>query len=127
MANEVDLRLKYKQEKGDVLITDLRGVIDESLSNIMNTRVGNRLFNRGFGSSVTNLLFEPMTPFVGKFLLLEIEKVLDKFEPRVELLFSQSEVIPDYDNNGYYIKVVYRILQTNDTSEFNTFLERLIR
>jgi phage baseplate assembly protein W len=127
MVNEVDLNLFYKQRKGDVLITDLRGVIDESIANILNTRIGNRLFNRGFGSTVTDLLFEPMTPFVGKFLLIEIEKVLDRFEPRVELIFSQSEVRADYDNNGYDIRIVYRILQTNDVSEFNTFLDRLTR
>lgn len=127
MVNEVDLNLFYKQKKGDVLITDLRGVIDESIANILNTRIGNRLFNRGFGSTVTDLLFEPMTPFVGKFLLLEIEKVLDRFEPRVELVFSQSEAIADYDNNGYEIRIVYRILQTNDVSKFNTFLNRLTR
>ena len=127
MVNEVDLRLKYKQQKGDVLITDLRGVIGESISNILNTRTGNRLFNRGFGSTITDLLFEPMTPFVGKFLLLEIEEVLDRYEPRIELVFSQSQVVPDYDNNGYYLKIVYRILQTNDVSEYNTFLERLTR
>lgn len=127
MVNEVDLRLKYKQQKGDILVTNTSGVIDESIANIMNTRTGNRLFNRGFGSTVTDLLFEPMSPFAGVFLLLEIQKVLDRLEPRVNLLYSQSQVIPDYDNNGYYVKLVYRIIQTNDTSEFNTFLERLSR
>lgn len=127
MVNEVDLRLKYKQQKGDVLIQDLRGVINESISNIMNTRVGNRLFNRGFGSTISDLLFEPMTAFVGEFLLLEVNSVIRKFEPRVELVFSQSRVIPDYDNNGYFIKITYRILQTNETAEFDTFLNRLQR
>lgn len=127
MAEDVDLRLKYKQERGDILVSGIKESVNESIKNILNTNIGTRLFNRGFGSQISNLLFEPMTDFVARFLLIEIQQVLERLEPRVELSYSQSQVLPDFDNNLYEIRLVYRILDNEDTGEFNTFLERNVR
>lgn len=127
MVDEVDLRLKYKQEKGDILVSGLEATINESLRNIFATNIGTRLFNRNFGSRITNLLFEPMSDSVSKFILIETQQVLERLEPRVLLSYSQSQVIPDFDNNAYRVKLIYNILNTEDTGEFNTFLERIVR
>ena len=123
MVNEVDLRLRYKQEKGDILVTGLVPVINESIKNILGTRIGNRLFNRSFGSSITSLLFEPMSDAVARFILIETQQVLERLEPRIIVSSNRSQIKPDYDNNLYTIRLKYIVLETGETGEFNTFLE----
>ena len=126
MTDETDLRLRYKQEKGDILVTGLVGTINESLRNIFTTNIGSRLFNRTFGSKLESLLFEPMSDSTARIMLIEINQVIDRFEPRIEISYAQSQVIPDFDNNLYRVRIQYRILETEDTGEFNIFLERSI-
>ena len=125
MVEEVDLRRRYKQERGDILVSGLVETINESLKNILGTQTGTRLFNRDFGSRIANLLFEPMSDSVAKFLQIEIQQVIERFEPRIEISYAQSQIIPVFDQNLYRVKLVYRIISSEDTGEFNTFLERL--
>lgn len=123
MANEVDLRRNYKLEPGNVLITNTVDAINESIKNILGTMVGSRLFNRGFGSRLAFLLFEPMSEITSTLIKLEIQDALDVWEPRVEIVFGQSEIIPIYDKNIYQIRLVYRIIDSQDVGEFDSFLE----
>lgn len=125
MVDETDLRLRYKQERGDIVVSGLVPVINESLRNILDTQIGTRLFNRGFGSKIRNLLFEPMSSVVAKIILLEVQQALELFEPRVRLLYSESQVFPDYDNNLYKVKLYYEIINSQEVGEFDTFLRRL--
>lgn len=123
----VDLRLRYKQTEGDVLVSGIVASVNESISNILNTRQGSRLFNRGFGTGLSSLLFEPMGELTGSLLLLAIDQAISKYEPRVQISFNDSEVIPDYDNNGYLIRITYQILGRQEVGEFDTFLSSELR
>ena len=38
----------------------------------------------------------------------EIENSINNFEPRVSLIDVQT--IPDYDNNGFNVNIVYRVV-----------------
>ena len=127
MVQEVDLRLRYKQERGDILVSNTEEAINESLRNIFDTNIGTRLFNRSFGSRIQNILFEPMSEVSAKFILMEMQQVVDRLEPRVKLIQSQSQIIPEFDNNAYNVRLTYRILDTDDTGNFNLFLERIVR
>ena len=122
-----DLRLRYKQEQGDVLVKGLVASINESISNIINTMQGTRLFNRGFGAGIGNLLFEPMSDQNASILLISVDQAIERHEPRARLLFNQSEAIPDFDNNGYELRLVYQVLGREETSEYDTFLESQLK
>lgn len=124
MVDETDLRARYRQERGDVLVKGEAEVIKESLRNIFSTTTGSRFFNRGFGSRLNFLLFEPMSDTTAKFILIEIQQTLERFEPRVQLNFRTSDVVPDFDNNLYRLKLQYVLVQTNTTSSFELALER---
>ena len=122
MTESIDLRLRYKMTEGDVLIRGRNGAINESIRNILGTTLGTRLFNRSFGGKIQSLLFEPLTLSNARTLLIEIERMIRRFEPRVSLLIGQSEVVPDYDNNGYEIRLVYDVVNREESGEFNAFL-----
>lgn len=123
MTESTDLRLRYKQSEGDILVDGIIAEINESISQIIETKPGTRLFNRSFGSGINNILFELISDHNAALLLILLEQAVDTFEPRVSLLFNFSEVIPDYINNGYNIRIVYNIIGREDTGEFNTFLQ----
>ena len=127
MVNETDLRLNYKKEAGDILVNGLIPVINESIRNILGTNIGTRLFNRRFGSKLSNLLFEPMGDLVSQYILMEIQQVLERYEPRVEISYAQSHVKPNYDSNAYQVQIIYRVIDSEDIGEFNSFLERVIQ
>lgn len=127
MVNETDLRLNYKKEAGDILVNGLIPVINESIRNILGTNIGTRLFNRRFGSKLSNLLFEPMGDLVSQYILMEIQQVLERYEPRVEISYAQSHVKPNYDGNAYQVQIIYRVIDSEDIGEFNSFLERVIQ
>lgn len=127
MANETDLRLKYKQEAGDILITGIVNVINESLRNIFLTKIGSRLFNRRFGSNLANLLFEPMSELVSEFILIEIQQTIDRLEPRIRIDYNNTQIVPDYDNNLYRLQLTYTIIESENIGEFNLVLERSLQ
>ena len=127
MVNETDLRLNYKKEAGDILVNGLIPVINESIRNILGTNIGTRLFNRRFGSKLSNLLFEPMGDLVSQYILMEIQQVLERYEPRVEISYAQSHVKPNYDSNAYQVQIIYRVVDSEEIGEFNSFLERVIQ
>lgn len=127
MVNETDLRLNYKKEAGDILVNGLIPVINESIRNILGTNIGTRLFNRRFGSKLSNLLFEPMGDLVSQYILMEIQQVLERYEPRVEISYAQSYVKPNYDSNAYQVQIIYRVVDSEEIGEFNSFLERVIQ
>lgn len=123
MTEETDLRLRYGQQKGDILVKGLEESINEAISQILETSLEARIFNRGFGSRLRNLLFEPMTDHSARFVFLEVQQAIERLEPRVELINSQSKVDPIFDENLYKIRLVYRILENQDVGEFDTFLK----
>lgn len=123
MANERDLRLRYGQQAGDILVRGIVDAVNESIREILETRKGTRLFNRGFGSNLGNLLFEPVSGLIANLILLEVQQIVDRFEPRVVVLLNRSTVKAFPDQNLYQIRIGYRIRDTEDTAEFNTILE----
>ena len=123
MTDEIDIRLRYGQQAGDITVTGLSNVINESISQILETRRGTRLFNRNLGSSLGSLLFEPMTALTARIILIEIQQAIESQEPRVRVLFNRSSVRALFDENRYEVRIGYQIIDSEDTGEFNTFLE----
>jgi phage baseplate assembly protein W len=122
MVDDADIRMRYGQERGDILLTDIVEQINESIRNILETRVGSRLFNRSFGSGITDLLFEPISDLIASLVFIRVQRAIDTFEPRVRFLPNRSSVSADPDNNIYQIRLAYIILETGETSEFDTIL-----
>jgi len=82
--------------------------IARSLRNIVFTLPGEKFFNPNFGSRITESLFENIDEISATVIVDEIRESIDNYEPRVELM--DVNVIPDYENNGFGVNIVYEII-----------------
>ena len=82
--------------------------IARSIRNIILTSPGEKLFDPDFGSNVSKLLFENMDDVSAISIRDEIENSINNYEPRVALI--DVETNPNYDNNSFDVKLVYRII-----------------
>jgi len=90
-------------EKGKLSrVFDLEAV-QQSLETIMLTPLGSRKFLPTFGTTLSSLLFEPISLETAIIVKNEIRAAINKWEPRI--IIRRLEVIPDYDNNALFINV----------------------
>jgi len=105
-----DLSLSFK---ANPLSKDLNTIqnevaISRAIRNLVLTYRQERFFNPQLGTGVSKLLFENMTPVVSELIRDEITRVINNYEPRVEL--SNVIVTPIFDNNEYNIQIQYKIV-----------------
>lgn len=81
--------------------------IFQSISNIINTRKSERLFNLNFGIDLDEQLFELIDESTAFDLLRIISNAVAEFEPRVRLLSGSSKVEPDLENNRFLIDLAF--------------------
>lgn len=84
--------------------------IKRSVRNIIMTRKGERLFQPIFGSDVTSLLFEPISPETEMLLAEYIRTALENFEPRITI--NNLTVSGQLDNNAYSVTLVFSTINT---------------
>ena len=97
-----------------------------ALYNIISTRKGERFYRPDLGSNITDLLFEPLDAATETSLIsLEIEFVIRKYEPRVNLIRADVDI--NYDNNGFDVVIAFEIIGVEtdvQVREVEFFLER---
>lgn len=101
-----DLNLKYK--KKSQTLQDIAS-IEQSLSMIIGTSRGERLFNPEFGATPEGMLFEIYDQDSALALMNHIYTSVLRFEPRVRMIFSGSSVIADPDNHLFKIDLCYSV------------------
>ena len=109
----------------DVLNTTGETAVKRALYNIISTRKGERFYRPDLGSNITELLFEPLDAATASLISQEIEFVIRKYEPRVNLI--RSDVDLNYDNNGFDVSIAFEIIGVEtdvQVREVEFFLER---
>lgn len=92
----------------DLVVLKNANAIARSIRNIISTSPGEKFFDPDFGSNVTKLLFENIDEISAISIRDEIENSINNYEPRVSLI--SVEITPDYDNNAFDAKLIYRII-----------------
>ena len=92
------------------------------LLNHIFTRRGSRVMMPTFGTSVPDLLFEPLDEFTTETLEEELRKVID-YDPRVRLLSFDMNVNPDQYAVDVHIRLFYIELEMADNFELNLSFE----
>ena len=92
----------------DLVVLKNANAIARSIRNIISTSPGEKFFDPDFGSNVTKLLFENIDEISAISIRDEIENSINNYEPRVSLI--SVETTPDYDNNAFDAKLIYRII-----------------
>ena len=95
----------------DLIALKNTNAIQRSLKNIVFTYPGEKFFDPEFGSKVSRMLFEIITPLTANRIKREIEYSIDRYEPRVSL--TKVKVIPNYDSNEFNVLIAYDIIGIN--------------
>ncbi len=97
--------------------------IIQSLKNLLSTGRYERLFQPDIYSDLKQQLFQPLDNITASAIGNEVENVIRKFEPRVDL--TQVNVTPDYDNNGFSCSITFFIVNQTNPITVELFLERI--
>ena len=92
--------------------------IYQSIGNILSTPYNTRLFLPEFGSQLENILFEPMDITTQDQLQDFIIQAIERWEPRVKLVYGKTGVVADYENHTYRVSLTFRVLGLDDNQFF---------
>lgn len=104
-----------KSWDNDVARTTGARAVKNSLLGIITTRRGSRPFLPDFGCSLSDQLFENMTPLTGDTIKRNIISSVRAYEPRIDRLSVQ--VTPIYDDNTLIVTVQFSVVDDPDTLE----------
>ena len=120
---DLDLDMHVHPHTDDLIVNVDDTAINGSLMHIIKTRKGEREFNNTFGSTIYNVLFEPMHWSVTVELRTHIENTINSQEPRINL--RSVDVVELTQSNGYEISITYTPINETRIVELEFFLERL--
>lgn len=107
---------------------DINKHIDEqavinSIKNIILTNHYEKPFDPDFGSNIRAMLFENLDSITAITLEREILQTIENFEPRASI--TKVTAVPDYDNNGYNIKLEFLVINLTNPITIQFFLQRV--
>jgi phage baseplate assembly protein W len=97
--------------------------IKASLRNLISTRNYERPFHPEIGCQIYSLLFENFTPVTKQVMKRTIFQVINKFEPRVQVL---DVIIRDMvDSNSISVDVIFKIINNEKPITLRTAISRV--
>ena len=85
--------------------------IQDSIYNILSTKVGERLFLPEFGSRLHTVIFEPNNAIFADLADFYIRDALGKWERRIEV--TDVSILTEQEGNIVPIEISYRITNSN--------------
>ena len=118
----VDISLAFSPHPltGDIPVLRDNRAVNASLKNCIMIGVGEKPFNRNFGSQVMDSLFEMCDDVTASEIEQEINRSILYNEPRVEVKGVTVKAIPE--ENEFQIEVVYTIIGSEEVFTFETLL-----
>ena len=87
--------------------------LEEAISIILRTRLGERVYRPNFGSRLSELAFEPMNTETLSLIRLYVREAIELWEPRIDLINILTE--PDPSTGQVNITIVYQPKDSYDT------------
>jgi phage baseplate assembly protein W len=115
-----DMRINPVSNDVGLLIDEAS--IKESLSNLLMTDRGERLFQPTLGSDIRSTLFENNTPATLRILKEQVKQTINSNEPRITLI--DVEVTSSYDENTIEVKILFYLRNREKAISVSVFLER---
>ncbi len=81
----------------------------QSLDNLFGTMKGQRVFNPEYGADLETLLFEPLNEDTAFLIFKTITDSIRQYEPRVNVLYGKSEVVPNYNLSSYDVTLYFNL------------------
>ncbi|RAW01590.1 GPW/gp25 family protein [Pseudochryseolinea flava] len=101
-------------EVGDVVMTDGKEDIDNSLHILLNTAFGERVMRPEYGCDLRKFLFDPINAKMEAYINKIVEEAIFYFEPRIR----PEKVKVDVEDGKLEITIQYIIKTTNSRSNY---------
>lgn len=109
-SNQNDIRVDYDVQ-----------AVRNSIRNLMTTRPLSKIYSPAMGSKLETYLFEGMSEFKASLIGREINTLLTKYEPRINI--TSIIVFPDIKANTYNIRLEYSLVDKNLIDTLEILLE----
>jgi|TARA_B110000503_G_scaffold143574_1_gene245950 phage baseplate assembly protein W len=120
----VDIDLAFaNRPSGDVYKKRDAAAVKQSIKNILLTNHYEKPFQPFFGSNLRGMLFELADNLSTSEVKSNIITAIKSYEPRVEILNLDVNIIPD--QNDMRISIVFKIISIEEIVTFTTNLSRL--
>lgn len=122
---DIDLAFSAKPTTGDVFKKREADAVKQSVRNLLTTGKFEKPFQPNYGAGLFEFLFELDTMYDGDAVINNVKEAIRVYEPRVD--YNSLEVIPKIltDHNSLQIDVVFRVINSGETVELTTTLNRL--
>jgi phage baseplate assembly protein W len=119
---DLDLNFQVHPIKKDINKTLDEMAVIYAVKNLILTNHYERPFHPEIGSNLNKLMFENMDSITVSVMRKEFEQVIKNFEPRVNI--KEIEIIPEYDQNRFSVKMTFYILSRTEPVTIEFFLNR---
>jgi phage baseplate assembly protein W len=120
---DLDLNFRAHPVTKDVVKRTGNAAIIGALRNLILTNRYEKPFQPNFGSRVRSLLFEDVSSITANILRTEIQKTIENFEPRVNIVAIRISAEPE--QNRYSVAITFTINNTEEPITINMFLEKV--
>lgn len=121
--SDLDLDFNAHPVTGDVSVLTDADAIRRSLRNLILLNHYEVPFSPHIGSSIKQLLFEPISSTTGFILSKKLKLLIEQYETRVEI--QNISVVADNDNSFYNIQIVFNIINQPESIEVGLRLNRI--
>ena len=111
--------LRYVSNSSNLTLTDIQ-LVEQNLINNIFTRKGERIRQSKFGTSIPDLIYEPMDTTTINKIESEIKAVI-AYDPRVALRFIKTT--PNYDTHSVLVSASLYYVEMNITNGFELNIE----
>lgn len=120
--SDLDLTFLRTPATGDVAMKYNEQAVIRSVRNLISTNRYERLFQPEIGSTLNNLLFEPISPLTANLIEDEIVRMITNYEPRATI--SQVIVSASPDSNQFNVSLYLFIGNQTTPTAINLILTR---
>jgi phage baseplate assembly protein W len=120
--SDLDLTFLRQPSTGDVAMRYDEQSVIRSVRSLLSTQIGERLFQPTLGSTINNLLFEPVSSLTASQIEDEVVRTIQNHEPRATI--NEVAVTANPDSNYFSVYLSVFIGNQTTPSSINLILQR---
>lgn len=86
--------------------------VKQALKNLILTNIGERFYDSNKGSKIKQSLFDLYDPGTIEIIQIQLSEAIAAYEPRA--IIQNIRLQEDIDNNGYYVTLIFSIINIPD-------------
>lgn len=122
---DIDLSFEPRPTTGDIYKKHNANAVKQAVKNLLMTNEGEKPFSPYYGANLNSFLFELAEVGAENDIIFNIRENIRVFEPRVNYRTLEVDVNIKPDYNAIAVTVIFQVVNTNETVEFTTRLNRL--